>query len=57
MEFVPVRCPECGAVVMDCFQFRGIVRQRCKCRRRVWIQGDGCSASVIRVDKRPDVLK
>lgn len=53
MDFVTVRC-QCGGVVLDAVRFRGLVRSKCsKCRKRVWVQGRGDVAEVIRVDKRP----
>ena len=56
IEFQPVRC-RCGAVVLDSYGFRGIVRPVCpSCRHRVTIHGDGHEAVVTQVDEKPKKL-
>lgn len=56
MEFEIVRCP-CGAVVMDSYGFRGIVRPICPgCKKRVTIHGDGKGAIVTQVGDKPSKL-
>lgn len=54
MKLKAVRC-RCGTVVLD-GTFRGIVRVRCpskKCRRRVWVAGDGQELRLVQLDKAP----
>lgn len=56
--FTPVYCPQCGEFVMDVLggKLTGMTRQRCpnrRCRRRVWIGGDGGHALAVKVDRAP----
>lgn len=57
IDFESVSCPKCGTVVMDGVAFHGLVRPICPgCKRRVWVQGDGKTMTVTRVDKKPGRL-
>lgn len=58
MEFQPVRCPSCGAVVMEIAT--GMARGRCPgryCRRRVWAVSDGSEVRIGMVDAPQRKLK
>lgn len=57
IEFTPVICPKCRAVVMDSYGLRGIVRPICpRCKSRLTVHGDGHEARVTAVDKKPSRL-
>lgn len=52
MDFKPAYCP-CGELLLEAC-FTGLVRVKCRrCRRRVWLAGDGNAVLVALVDPAP----